>query len=51
MSEANKLREQMSILYDALQVAREGLKILNDNPIASKTLKEIDKITNKVLEV
>ena len=51
MSEVDRLRKQMSILYEALQVAREGLKILNDNTIASKTLKEIDKITNKVLEV
>ena len=51
MSEADRLKEQMSILYDALQVAREGLKILSENPVASKTLKEIDKITNKVLGI
>ena len=51
MSEVDRLRKQMSILYEALQVAREGLKILSENPVAAKTLKEIDKTTNKVLEV
>ena len=51
MSEVDRLKEQISILHDALKVAREGLKIIGDNPIANKTLMEIDKITKKVLEI
>ena len=51
MNEVDRLKEQMCILYEALQVAREGLKVLAENPIAAKTIKEIDKITNKVLEI
>ena len=35
---------------EALEVAREGLKLIPENPIAVKTLKEIDKITNKIFE-
>ena len=47
MSE-NKTR--LEILYEALDVAKHGLKLLSDNPIANKTLKEIDKITNKLFK-
>ena len=43
-------KKHLEILYEALEVAREGLRLLSDNPIANKTLKEIDKITNKVFE-
>jgi len=43
-------KPRLEILYEALNVAKEGLKLLIDNPIANKTLKEIDKITNKLFK-
>ena len=47
MSEEKNVLE---ILYNALKVAKHGLRLLSDNPIADKTLKEIDKITNKIFK-
>ena len=46
----NDNKTRLEILYEALSVAKEGLKLLIDNPIANKTLKEIDKITNKLFK-
>ena len=46
----NDNKKHLKILYEALEVAKEGLRLLTDNPIANKTLKEIDKITNKIFE-
>ena len=46
----NDNKKHIEILYEALEVAREGLRLLSDSPIANETLKEIDKITNKVFE-
>ena len=43
-------KPRLEILYEALSVAKHGLKLLSDNPIANKTLKEIDKITNKLFK-
>ena len=43
-------KKHIEILYEALEVAREGLRLLSDNPIAGITLKEIDKITNKLFK-
>ena len=42
--------KHLEIVYEALEVAREGLKQMTENPIAVKTLEEIDKITNKVFD-
>ena len=46
----NDLAKHLQIVYEALDVARHGLKLMTENPIAVKTLKEIDKITTKVFE-
>ena len=51
MSKNKRLESNMKILYSALEVAREGLKMLEDrDPIAKTTLMEIDKICNKIWE-
>jgi len=47
----DNLNKNMQILYSALEVARKGLKLLEDrDPIAKATLMEIDKICNKIWE-
>ena len=47
----DNLNKNIQILYSALEVAREGLKMLEDrDPIAKATLMEIDKICNKIWE-
>jgi len=43
-------QKHLEIVYEALEVAREGLKQMTENPIAVKTLPEIDKITTKVFD-
>ena len=43
-------KKHLEIVYEALEVAREGLKQMTENPIAVKTLAEIDKITTKVFD-
>lgn len=51
MSKNKRLESNMKILYSALEVAREGLKMLEGrDPIAKTTLMEIDKICNKIWE-
>ena len=51
MTEEQKLIRQLEILYKALNVAKEGLKVLKDQePIAQKTLEEIDKIYKEISE-
>ena len=51
MDKNDRLAHHLQILYSALEVARQGLGILKDQePIAKKTLEEIDKICNKVWE-
>ena len=51
MIDKEKIAKNIQILYSALEVAREGLGLLsNTNPIAKKTLEEIDKICNKIWE-
>ena len=51
MTEEQKLVRQLEILYQALDIAKEGLEVLKDQePIAKKTLEEIDKIYKKILE-
>ena len=43
--------DHLRILYKAINVAREGLGLLkNQDPIAKKTLEEINKICNKIWE-
>ena len=43
------LLEHLEILHEALKVAREGLKVLEDqSPVAMKTLEEINKICQKI---
>ena len=44
------IAKHLQVVYEALEVAREGLKQMTENPIAIKTLEEIDKITTKVFE-
>ena len=44
------IAKHLQVVYEALEVAREGLKQMTDNIIAVKTLEEIDKITTKVVE-
>ena len=44
------IAKHLQVVYEALEVAREGLKQMTENPIAVKTLQEIDKITTKVFE-
>ena len=45
------IAKNMQTLYSALEVARKGLKMLEDrDPIAKATLMEIDKICNKIWE-
>ena len=47
----DNLKKNIQILYSALEVARKGLKMLEDrDPIAKTTLMEIDKICNKIWE-
>lgn len=47
----DNLNKNIQILYSALEVARKGLKMLEDrDPIAKATLMEIDKICNKIWE-
>jgi len=47
----DNIKKNIQILYSALEVAREGLKMLEDrDPIAKTTLMEIDKICNKIWE-
>ena len=47
----DNLNKNIQILYSALEVAREGLKMLEDrDPIAKTTLMEIDKKCNKIWE-
>ena len=47
----DNLKNNIQILYSALEVARKGLKMLEDrDPIAKATLMEIDKICNKIWE-
>ena len=43
-------KKHLEIIYEALDVARERLKQMTENPIAVKTLAEIDKITTKVFD-
>ena len=51
MTEEQKLVRQLEILYQALNIAREGLEVLKDRePIAQKTLEEIDKIYKEISE-
>lgn len=51
MNEDQRLIRQLEILYEALDVAKEGLEVLKDRePIAQKTLDEIEKIYKKILE-
>ena len=48
--EYQKLIKDLETLYKALDIAKEGLEVLKDKePIAKKTLNEIDKIYNKIL--
>ena len=44
------IAKHLQVVYEALEVAREGLKQMTENPIAVKTLEEIDKITTKIFE-
>ena len=49
---ANKLYSEIDFLYSAIKVAREGLNAIKDHdPIAGKTLIEIDKIIQKIKEL
>ena len=51
MNNKEKIAKNLQILYSALEIAREGLGLLTEtNPIAKKTLEEIDKMCNKIWE-
>ena len=51
MNDKEKIAKNLQILYSALEIAREGLGLLTEtNPIAKKTLEEIDKMCNKIWE-
>ena len=45
----DRLYVRFELLYEALKVAKEGLNAIKDqNPIAEKTLIEIDKVVEKI---
>ena len=52
MNETNKIYQELEILYEAMKVAKEGLRAIADHDmIAEKTLVEIDKIVEKITQL
>ena len=52
MDETNKVYQELEILYEAMKVAKEGLRAIADHDmIAEKTLAEIDKIVEKITQL
>tara|TARA_Y100001951_G_scaffold85045_1_gene74740 strand:- start:6 stop:164 length:159 start_codon:yes stop_codon:yes gene_type:complete len=52
MNETNKIYQELEILYEAMKIAKEGLKAIAEHDmIAEKTLAEIDKIVEKITQL
>ena len=43
-----KIMEELRLCYEAISVAKEGLRMSNDKVMSRKTLLEIDKIIKKI---
>jgi|TARA_R100000353_G_C6429207_1_gene175401 DNA-directed RNA polymerase subunit H (RpoH/RPB5) len=52
MNETNKIYQELEILYEAMKIAKEGLRAIAEHDmIAQKTLAEIDKIVEKISQL
>ena len=52
MNETNKIYQELEILYEAMKIAKEGLRAISEHDmIAQKTLAEIDKIVEKISQL